>query len=206
MSLYQLYLVTDDRQDLETLVRVVEAAIRGGVSIIQIREKHGDVRAFIQRAQAVKDLLKESNIPLIINDRVDVALAVDADGLHLGQSDMPARLARELLGPDKIIGLSVENEQQLHEACDLPVDYIGLSAIFPTETKQDTQRFWGLEGISWARQHYAKPIVAIGGLNKDNIQTVVQAGADGVALVSAICSAENPEQETRLLKSLLVSG
>jgi len=203
MSCYQLYLVTDDKQDLKTLTRVVEAAALGGVSAVQVREKHGDVRAFIERATAVKNILRASGIPLIINDRVDVALAVDADGVHLGQSDMPAVLARQLLGKDKIIGLSIENEQQLHKAIDLPVDYIGLSAIFPTATKQDTQRFWGLDGLKWAKQHYDKPIVAIGGLNHSNIKQVINAGADGIALVSAICNADDPARATRELKGLI---
>jgi len=203
MNPYQLYLVTDDKQDLETLIRVVEGAVLGGVSIIQVREKHGDVRAFIERAQVVKSILEGTDIPLIINDRVDVALAVDADGVHLGQSDMSALLARKLLGTNKIIGLSVENEQQLMEANGLPVDYIGLSAIFPTSTKKDTQRFWGLNGLQWAKQHYSKPIVAIGGLNDSNIADVINAGADGIALVSAICCANEPKVATRDLKQLL---
>ncbi|MCV5688428.1 thiamine phosphate synthase, partial [Escherichia coli] len=98
--------------------------------MVQVREKHGDVRAFIELAQAVKTILEGTGVPLIINDRVDVALAVDADGVHLGQSDMPAEIARQLIGPNKILGLSIETEEQLVEADSLPIDYIGLSAIF----------------------------------------------------------------------------
>lgn len=122
---YKLYLVTDDQQDLATLEHVVEQAVAGGVTMVQVREKHGDVRAFIERAQRVKAILKGTGVPLIINDRVDVALAVDADGLHLGQSDMPATIARQLIGGNKILGLSIENEQQLEESNHLPIDYIG---------------------------------------------------------------------------------
>lgn len=125
MNPYQLYLVTDDQQDLETLKHVVAEAIKGGVTMVQVREKHGDVRAFIERAQAVKAILQGTGVPLIINDRVDVALAVDADGVHLGQSDMPADLARQLIGDQKILGLSVENDQQLLDAEAMPVDYLG---------------------------------------------------------------------------------
>ncbi len=143
MTPYTLYLVTDDQQDLNTLCRVVKQAIAGGVSLVQVREKQGDVRTFIERAAAVKAVLSGSGVPLIINDRVDVALAVDADGVHLGQSDMPATLARQLLGPDKLIGLSVENEQQFEQAQSLPVDYLGLSAIFATPTKTNTVKHWG---------------------------------------------------------------
>ena len=127
---YKLYLVTDDKQDIDTLCNVVKEAVKGGVTMVQIREKHGDIRAFIERSIAVRNVLKNSGVPLIINDRVDVALAVQADGVHLGQSDMPANLARQLIGPDMILGLSVENETQLREAQDLPVDYLGISAIF----------------------------------------------------------------------------
>ena len=136
---YKLYLVTDDQQDLATLEHVVEQSVAGGVTMVQVREKHGDVRAFIERAQRVKAILSGTGVPLIINDRVDVALAVDADGLHLGQSDMPAEIARQLIGEDKILGLSIENEQQLKEAEHLPIDYIGLSAIFATPTKTNTK-------------------------------------------------------------------
>lgn len=141
---YKLYLVTDDKQDIDTLCNVVKEAVKGGVTMVQIREKHGDIRAFIERSIAVRNVLKNSGVPLIINDRVDVALAVQADGVHLGQSDMPANLARQLIGPDMILGLSVENETQLREAQDLPVDYLGISAIFSTPTKTNIIKEWAL--------------------------------------------------------------
>ncbi|MEZ9652384.1 thiamine phosphate synthase, partial [Vibrio lentus] len=169
MNPYKLYLVTDDQQDLETLKFVVEQAVAGGVTMVQVREKHGDVRAFIERAQAVKSILASSGVPLIINDRVDVALAVDADGLHLGQSDMPAELARQLICPDKILGLSIETEQQLQEADSLPVDYIGLSALFATSTKTNLKKYWGYDGIKMALETTKLPIVGIGGINESNI-------------------------------------
>lgn len=198
---YRLYLVTDDRLDDADLFRVVQDAAVAGVSMIQLREKERSTRAFLERAMTVKRLLQGSHIPLIINDRIDIALAVDADGVHLGQSDMPVILARQLLGPDKIIGLSVESETQLREAGDLPVDYIGLSAVFPTPTKQNTVYAWGLSGLRWARQHYHQPIVAIGGINLANIQEVIRAGADGIAVVSAICQAPDPAAAVRTLKA-----
>lgn len=112
---YRLYLVTDENQDLPTLVSVVREAVAGGVTMVQLREKHHDVRAFIEKAQAIKEVLEGTGVPLIINDRVDVALAVDADGVHLGQSDMPALLARKLIGSQRILGLSIESEAQLAE-------------------------------------------------------------------------------------------
>lgn len=203
MTPYTLYLVTDDQQDLNTLCRVVKQAIAGGVSLVQVREKQGDVRTFIERAAAVKAVLSGSGVPLIINDRVDVALAVDADGVHLGQSDMPATLARQLLGPDKLIGLSVENEQQFEQAQSLPVDYLGLSAIFATPTKTNTVKHWGLDGLNWAMARSRLPMVAIGGLNTSNIAAVTQTGVHGIALVSAISHAPDPQQAARELRLLI---
>ncbi|WP_417868501.1 thiamine phosphate synthase [Vibrio furnissii] len=203
MMPYTLYLVTDDQQDLKTLCRVVKQAIAGGVSLVQVREKQGDVRTFIERAAAVKAVLSGSGVPLIINDRVDVALVVDADGVHLGQSDMPATLARQLLGPDKLIGLSVENEQQFEQAQSLPVDYLGLSAIFATPTKTNTVKHWGLDGLNWAMARSRLPMVAIGGLNTRNIAAVAQTGVHGIALVSAISHAPDPQQAARELRLLI---
>ena len=203
MNPYKLYLVTDDQQDLETLKFVVEKAVAGGVTMVQVREKHGDVRAFVERAQAVKSVLVGTGVPLIINDRVDVALAVDADGLHLGQSDMPAALARKLIGSDKILGLSIETEQQLQEADDLPIDYIGLSALFETQTKTDLKKYWGYEGIKLALETTKLPIVGIGGINESNIPQLVETGIHGLALVSAICHAEDPKKATKDLVNLM---
>ncbi|MBJ2148438.1 thiamine phosphate synthase [Vibrio sp. IB15] len=203
MNPYKLYLVTDDQQDLEMLKFVVEQAVAGGVTMVQVREKHGDVRAFIERAEAVKSVLAGTDVPLVINDRVDVALAVDADGLHLGQSDMPAALARKLIGSDKILGLSIETEQQLQEADDLPIDYIGLSALFETQTKTNLKKYWGYEGIKLALETTKLPIVGIGGINESNIPQLVETGIHGLALVSAICHAEDPKKATQDLLNLM---
>ncbi|MCC4224643.1 thiamine phosphate synthase [Vibrio campbellii] len=203
MNAYRLYLVTDDQQDLATLKRVVRKAVEGGVTMVQVREKHGDVRAFIERAQAVKDILKDTEVPLIINDRLDVALAVDADGVHLGQSDMPATVARELIGPNKILGLSIENEEQLTEADSLPIDYIGLSAIFATPTKTNTKKHWGIDGLKMALETTSLPIVAIGGINESNIPQLSATGVHGLALVSAICHADDPKTASEYLLGLM---
>ncbi|MDK9778702.1 MULTISPECIES: thiamine phosphate synthase [unclassified Vibrio] len=203
MNAYRLYLVTDDQQDLATLKRVVRKAVEGGVTMVQVREKHGDVRAFIERAQAVKDILKDTDVPLVINDRVDVALAVDADGVHLGQSDMPAIIARELIGPNKILGLSIENEEQLAQADSLPIDYIGLSAIFATPTKTNTKKHWGIDGLKMALETTSLPIVAIGGINESNIPQLSATGVHGLALVSAICHAEDPKAASEYLLGLM---
>ena len=182
---------------------MVEKAVAGGVTMVQVREKHGDVRAFIERAEAVKSVLDGTGVPLIINDRVDVALAVDADGLHLGQSDMPATIARKLIGSDKILGLSIETEQQLQEADDLPIDYIGLSALFETQTKKNLKKYWGYEGVKLALETTKLPIVGIGGINESNIPQLVETGIHGLALVSAICHAEDPKKATQDLLNLM---
>jgi thiamine-phosphate pyrophosphorylase len=200
---YKLYLVTDDQQDIETLCYVVSVAIKGGVTMVQIREKHGDVRAFIERSLAIKEVLKNSGVPLIINDRVDVALAVQADGVHLGQSDMPANLARQLIGPDMILGLSVENETQLREAQGLPVDYLGISAIFSTPTKTNIIKEWGIDGLTKAVKKSRLPLVAIGGINEMNIKEIADTQVSGIALVSAICHAESPKQASEELLGLM---
>ncbi|PMM85907.1 thiamine-phosphate diphosphorylase [Vibrio breoganii] len=197
MNPYELYFVTDDQQDIETLCSVVKQAIAGGVTMVQIREKHGDVRAFIERARAVKSVMQGSGVPLIINDRVDVALAVDACGVHLGQSDMPVADARRLLGDDKLLGLSVESEEQLLEAQSFAVDYLGVSAIFATPTKTNTVKHWGIEGLTKAVELSKLPLVAIGGINDSNIKSVVDTGVHGIALVSAISAASDPTQASK---------
>jgi len=203
MSPYRLYLVTDDQQNLNTLIKVVEAAVAGGVTMVQVREKGDNIQSFIDRAKAVKQVLQGTQVPLIINDRVDVALAVDADGVHLGQSDMPVKLARKLIGPEKLLGLSIENDQQLLEANNLPLDYIGLSAIFSTPTKTNIKKQWGIQGLEKALQLSQFPIVAIGGINQTNLDHIIETGVDGVALVSAICHATSPQQAAAdLLKQI----
>jgi thiamine-phosphate pyrophosphorylase len=206
MNPYRLYLVTDDKQDLATLTHVVKEAVAGGVTMVQVREKQGDVRGFIERALAVKAILKGTGVPLIINDRVDVALAVDADGVHLGQSDMPAATARRLIGKTKLLGLSIENEQQLIEAESLPVDYLGLSAIFATPTKTNIKKEWGIEGLAKAVAQSAFPIVAIGGINVANLDAIIATDVDGVALVSAICHATCPKDAASHFCSLMERG
>ncbi|WP_375753068.1 thiamine phosphate synthase [Vibrio sp. HN007] len=206
MNPYRLYLVTDEHQDIETLKHVVSEAVKGGVTMVQVREKHGDIRAFIERADAIKSVLKGTGVPLIINDRVDVALAVQADGIHLGQSDMQASLARKLTGKDMLLGLSVENEAQLQEAQSLPVDYLGISAIFATPTKTNTIKHWGIDGLKKAVEVSKLPLVAIGGINDSNIKEIVKTGVDGIALVSAICHAKDPKQASSELRTILDSS
>ena len=200
----KLYLVTDRELSLgRSLEEVVSEAVKGGVTVVQLREKDASTGEFIELARRLMKLLKPLDIPLIINDRVDVALAVDADGVHIGQSDMSYEDARRLLGPDKIIGLSVESFEDIEAANALDVDYIGISPVYGTPTKTDTAEPFGLEGLRKAVQMSAHPTVAIGGMNASTIAEVMAAGTDGVAVVSAICSAENIRKATSDLRAIV---
>ena len=200
----KLYLVTDRELSLgRSLEEVVSEAVKGGVTVVQLREKDASTGEFIELARRLMKLLKPLRIPLIINDRVDVALAVDADGVHIGQSDMSYEDARRLLGPDKIIGLSVENFKDIEAANALDVDYIGISPVYGTPTKTDTAEPFGLEGLRKAVQMSVHPTVAIGGMNASTIGEVMAAGTDGVAVVSAIRSAENIRKATSDLRAII---
>jgi len=204
MSLGELYLVTDRTLSGERpLEEVVARAVRGGVSIVQLREKEASTRFFVEAAARMKQLLDPLGIPLIINDRVDVALAVGAAGVHIGQEDMPYPLARRLLGPRAIIGLSVETEEQVLEAEAYDVDYLAVSPVFLTPTKTDTRGSWGLEGLARVRRLSRHRLVAIGGLNAANAAQAIAAGADSIAVVSAICAAPNPDTAAAELNQII---
>lgn len=201
---YKLYLVTDRELTLNRdLLFVIEEAILGGVTVVQLREKNCSSRDFYDVALKVAELTKKYNIPLIINDRLDIALAVKADGLHIGQSDLPYSVARDILGKDAIIGLSVETVQDAIDAESLDVDYLGISPVFSTNTKTDTAKPLGLEGIKEIKRLSKHKLVAIGGINLQNTKTIIEVGADGIAVVSAICSAESPKKASEeLLKEI----
>jgi len=201
---YSLYLVTDKGLSRDRSTRdIVESGIRGGVTCVQLREKTATTRVFIQEAQALKDLLAVFNIPLIINDRLDIALAVGADGVHLGQKDMPLAMARAIAGNRLIIGISAESVEDAIAAELGGADYLGVSPIYATPTKIDTAPALGLKGLAEIRKVVKIPLVAIGGLNSENASAVIQSGADGVAVVSAIVAAEDPERAARQLKKVI---
>lgn len=200
-----LYLVTDRDLALgRPLLDVIARAVEGGVNIVQVREKSLSTRAFIEEAVAIQKYLKPKGIPLLINDRVDVALAIEADGVHIGQSDMPYPLARKLMGNEAIIGLSVDTYEELLEAEAFDVDYLGIGPVFPTATKTDHKGFlWGVEGLRWAREHSRHRLIAIGGINEANASAVAKTGVDGIAVVSAIVSAEDPRESAYQLRQAL---
>lgn len=192
---YGVYLVTDRALCRgRALADVVMAAVAGGVTVVQLREKHVDTREFVELARALKGLLAPRGVPLLINDRVDVALAARADGVHVGQGDMHPDDVRALLGTDALVGLSVETMAQVREAETLDVDYLGVSPVFATPTKTDTAPPWGLDGLARLRAATGRTLVAIGGIGPANAEDVLRAGADGLAVVSALCAADDPQR------------
>ena len=199
-----LYLVTDrtlaQGRDMGWIVR---EAVEGGVTMVQLREKECSTAEFVALALELKKTLQPLGIPLIINDRIDVALAVDADGVHIGQSDMPYETARTLLGEDKIIGLSVETMDEVVSANALDVDYIGISPVYATPTKTDTLAPFGLEGIEEVMRLSRHRCVAIGGMNCRTIDKVIRQGIEGVAVVSAIMGAESPRKASEELAEII---
>ena len=200
---YGVYLVTDRELCLgRPLDEVVLAAVRGGAGAVQLREKHAGSREFLALARALVSRLQPMGIPLIVNDRADIALAAGAAGLHVGQSDLPPEDARRLMGENAIIGLSVETREELLAAKKLDIDYVGISPVFATPTKTDTLAPWGLDGLRWAREHSPLTLVAIGGIHRENAAAVLEAGAHSLAVVSEICSADSPEEAARGLKAL----
>ncbi len=202
---WRLYLVTDRRiASPRSIEDVVAAAVRGGVTAVQLREKECATREFVELARKLKAMFTPLGVPLIVNDRADVALAAGADGVHVGQSDMDCRDVRALLGPGAIVGLSVETPEQAEQAAGLPVDYLGVGPIFSTPTKTDAAPAWGIEQLAALRRRTRQALVAIGGIHAGNAGQVREAGADGIAVVSAICAAGDPEVAARELRRQLV--
>ena len=170
---------------------------------MQLREKDCPTLEFIEQALAIKDLLQARRIPLIINDRLDVAQAVRADGVHLGQTDMPLDMAKGILGDSMLIGISAESIEDAIAAEKGGADYLGVSPIYATPTKTDTAPPLGLAGLRQIRKAVRLPLVGIGGLNWENSADVIRSGADGVAVVSAIVAADDPEAAARTLRQII---
>ena len=183
----------------------VKRLILGGVDMVQLRHKKASTRELIALAKALKKCLKEGErrVPLIINDRVDVALVTGADGVHLGNEDMPYRAARDLLGEQAIIGLSVETMDDVKKANAWDVSYLGISAVFGTETKTNLKTLWGLAGVRRLRSCTRHVLMGIGGIGTENARDVMAAGADAIAVVSALCCVEDPYIAAMRLKALL---
>lgn len=206
---YRLYLVTDRNcLQQQTLEEAVEQAILGGVTLVQLREKAIASKEFYERALRIKAICHHYNVPLLINDRVDIALAVEADGVHIGQSDLPCGVVRQILGKDKIIGVSARTAQQAIQAQADGADYLGVGAMFATSTKQDAQTVT-IASLTQIRQAVTLPIVAIGGINHTTLAILQQAlqaadtSIDGVAVVSAILGQKDVKLASQQLKEMI---
>ncbi len=206
---YRLYLVTDRNcLQQQTLEQAVEQAILGGVTLVQLREKAIASKEFYERALRIKAICHHYNVPLLINDRVDIALAVEADGVHIGQSDLPCGVVRQILGKDKIIGVSARTVQQAIQAQADGADYLGVGAMFATSTKQDAQTVT-IASLMQIRQAVTLPIVAIGGINHTTLPALQQAlqaadtSIDGVAVVSAILGQKDVKLASQQLKEMI---
>lgn len=203
---YTLYLVTDSElKSTATIEESVEQAVLGGVTLVQLREKTASSKSFYATALRVLRICREHGVPLIINDRVDIALAVDADGVHVGQDDIPAEVVRRIIGPDKILGLSAGSLAEALAAVDAGADYIGVGAMHATGTKTDAH-LTSMQELSQIRAALTLPIVVIGGINHDNAYSFAQLGIDGLAVVSAIVAQKDIAAAAAAIKSEFVRG
>jgi thiamine-phosphate pyrophosphorylase len=204
---WDVYLVTDrtfsrGRSTLE----VVEAAAAGGVSVVQLREKHLQTRDFYHEGLKIRDFLRQAGIPFIVNDRIDLALALEADGVHIGPDDMPLEMARKILGPDRILGISIKDISEINENAVRLADYLAISPIFLTSTKPSETKPWGIDGLRRARNLTDKPLVAIGSMKLSNAREVALSGADCIAVVTAIVAEDDPAEATAALVGEVRSG
>ena len=203
---YSIYLVTDrDLMSTETLEEAVEQAIIGGCTLVQLREKDCSSLDFYNNAVKVKGITDKYNVPLLINDRLDIALAIDAAGVHVGQSDLPATVVRKIVGEDKIIGVSTGSLEQALKAQKDGADYIGVGAMYETGTKKDANST-SMEELKKIRENISLPIVVIGGINKERIKDFDGIGIDGLAIVSAIIAQKDIAEATMELKSIFTEG
>ncbi|CDZ77996.1 Thiamine-phosphate synthase [Legionella massiliensis] len=203
-EIYKLILVTHRQaQPLDAYLQFIEKCVTSGVSSVQLREKDASPFFLLDYASRLKKLLDQYQIPLIINDNLELALEIDAHGVHLGQTDGSPALARARLGPDKCIGLSIESEDDLTRANACEVDYVAASAVFPSSHKTNLRTIWGLDGLQSLAKRSIHPLIAIGGINQQNLGKVMAAGAQGVAVIGALHEADNPAAMAAELRSFV---
>ncbi len=178
-------------------------AIRGGADSIQFRQKHGGIQNILIEARSVADVCRDASLPLIVDDRIDVAQAVDAPGVHLGQNDFPVDAARDILGPDVLIGATATKPGQAADAYEQGADYIGFGPVFPTTSKRNPKSVKGPEGLADACESVPIPVIAIGGITHDRVRPALEAGAHGVAVLSAVATATDPEQATARFRAAI---
>ena len=202
---YSVYLVTDHRNKTdEEFLNVIEEAIKGGTTIVQLREKTASTKDFYELALKVKEITSRYDVPLLINDRIDIALAIDSDGVHIGQDDMPADVARKIIGDEKILGVSASTVDEAVKAQKDGADYIGSGAVFPTSTKDDADSV-SKDELKEIVNSIDIPIVAIGGITLENAQELKDTGISGFSVVSAIMSAKDPQEASEKLKEIYFS-
>ena len=202
---YSVYLVTDRRNKTdEEFLNIIEEAIKGGTTVVQLREKTASTKEFYDLALRVKEITSRYSVPLLINDRIDIALAVDSEGVHIGQDDMPADIAREIIGEDKILGVSASTIEEAKKAEIDSADYIGSGAVFPTATKDDADSV-SKDELKEIVDSIDIPVVAIGGITVENASTLKSSGIAGFSVVSAIMSAEDPKEASEKLKEIYFS-
>lgn len=200
---YSLYLVTDSELTKERgLYTCVEEGIEGGVTLLQLREKDKSTKYFYEMASKIKELAAKHNVPLIINDRMDIALAADADGLHIGQDDMPLTIARKYMGQEKLIGVSATSLEEALQAQKEGADYVGVGAVFTTPTKKDA-KYVSLEELTRIKAVLKIPVVAIGGINEHNAGKLWATGIDGISVISAILGKKDIKQAARDLRNII---
>jgi thiamine-phosphate pyrophosphorylase len=204
---WSVYVITDrgaagDRSILE----VVRAAIRGGATVVQFREKSATTREMIALGQALHEMTMPAGVPLIVNDRLDVALAIGAEGVHVGVDDMPVAVARRLMGPDRLVGYSPDTVEAALRGQQQGADYLGIGDVFGTPSKPDAGEPIGLGGLAAVVDAVSIPVVAIGGITVENAPAVARTGAAGVAVISAVIGAEDPEGAVRRLKGSVSGG
>ncbi len=205
---YSIYVITDPFvARIKIMSELASKAIEGGATCIQYRDKRGlSTRSKIEEAKAIQAVTKARGIPLIINDRLDIALAVGADGLHLGQDDLPIEIARKHLGDEAIIGVSVRNREDSQKAIEQGADYLAVSGLFPSTTKLDTGIPLGIEVLKDIAKNSPIPVLGIGGINTRNAGSVIQAGAKGIAVISSVVSSKDPAAAVRSLKLAIQSS
>jgi thiamine-phosphate pyrophosphorylase len=207
---WSLYVLTDrcaaEKRGVageRSLPDVIRAAIQGGATVIQLRDKGACTRDVIELGRALLAVTRPAGVPLIVNDRIDVAQAIDADGAHVGQDDMPAPLARRLLGPDRILGVSAGTVEEARQAQADGADYLGTGDVYGTPTKADAGVPIGVGGLAEVVRAVSIPVVAIGGIKPDNAAAAIQAGASGIAVISAVIGAPDPEAVARNLVGIV---
>ena len=203
----RLHVLTDtELQTRYSAMEIARLAIAGGAETIQFRQKTGSTRQLILVAAELRQVCRESGVTFIVNDRLDVALAVEADGVHLGQDDFPIALARELLGPHRIIGGSASDVEEARKCVAEGADYIGFGPVYPTGSKADARQPAGVQGLRAVAESLTVPVIAIGGINAANTGQLLRSRAHGIAVIAAVCCQDDPEGATRILARALLEG